>query len=82
MHASDVGPKVEDDAYRRAVRSVPGSGEIWARYIRFSVIFSTCLVLSFQTCHRSVWLLKAWKISLKEKLQYQVRSPYLIVCKV
>jgi hypothetical protein len=39
MHASDVGPKVEDDAYRRAVRSVPGSGEIWARYIRFSVIF-------------------------------------------
>lgn len=25
---------------RRAVRSVPGSGEVWARYIRFLVSFS------------------------------------------
>ncbi|KAF9013425.1 hypothetical protein BDQ17DRAFT_1386973 [Cyathus striatus] len=31
----DAGHEVELATYRRAVRSVPGSGEVWARYIRF-----------------------------------------------
>ncbi|KAJ3513576.1 hypothetical protein NLJ89_g2871 [Agrocybe chaxingu] len=31
----EVGIDVELETYRRAVRSVPGSGEVWARYLRF-----------------------------------------------
>lgn len=33
----DAGVDVELEMYRRAVRSVPGSGEVWARYIRLLV---------------------------------------------
>lgn len=32
-----VGISVESELYGRALRSVPGSGEVWARYIRFLV---------------------------------------------
>ncbi|KAF8158295.1 hypothetical protein B0H34DRAFT_708196 [Crassisporium funariophilum] len=32
----EAGMDAELEIYRRAVRSVPGSGEVWARYIRFS----------------------------------------------
>ncbi|KDR82688.1 hypothetical protein GALMADRAFT_57506 [Galerina marginata CBS 339.88] len=35
MRILDSGLDIELETYRRAVRSVPGSGEIWARYIRF-----------------------------------------------
>lgn len=27
--------KVQHETFKRAVRSVPGSGEVWARYIRY-----------------------------------------------
>ena len=33
----DVGVDVESELFKRALRSVPGSGEIWSRYIRFLV---------------------------------------------
>ncbi|KAF8908958.1 hypothetical protein CPB84DRAFT_1766490 [Gymnopilus junonius] len=35
MRIMDFGIELELDIYRRAVRSVPGSGEVWSRYIRF-----------------------------------------------
>ncbi|KAF4617844.1 hypothetical protein D9613_006080 [Agrocybe pediades] len=35
MRILEVGVDIELDIYRRAVRSVPGSGEVWARFIRF-----------------------------------------------
>jgi hypothetical protein len=33
----NAGPDIELETFHRAVRSVPGSGEVWARYIRFLV---------------------------------------------
>lgn len=42
-----MGPDVELEIFRRAVRSVPGSGEVWARYIRLLVCtYSFQLTLS------------------------------------
>jgi len=29
--------QIQSDTQRRAVRSVPGSGHVWARYLRFLV---------------------------------------------
>lgn len=38
---NDADEDTELDALRRAVRSVPGSGEVWARFMRYLVSIST-----------------------------------------
>lgn len=42
-----MGLDVELETFRRAVRSVPGSGEVWARYIRFLVCTCCLPVVTF-----------------------------------
>ncbi|KAF5338939.1 hypothetical protein D9611_008706 [Ephemerocybe angulata] len=42
----DVGVDVEGELFKRALRSVPGSGEVWARYIRFLERASETMVSS------------------------------------
>lgn len=37
----EVGIDGEQELYQRAVRSAPGSGEVWARYIRYLVCVTT-----------------------------------------
>lgn len=46
MRLLDVGVDVEGELFKRALRSVPGSGEVWARYIRFLERASESMVSS------------------------------------
>lgn len=41
----NAGVEQELETYRRAVRSVPGSGEVWARYLRLLVITITSVAV-------------------------------------
>lgn len=44
---NQAGEQAELDALRRAVRSIPGSGQLWARYIRYLVGFLRPLCLRY-----------------------------------
>lgn len=51
----EVGIDAEAELFKRALRSVPGSGEVWARYIRFLVCSEQYFCLGMALITFALW---------------------------